>query len=111
MEHIYTCIRLVCHLRRLFPDNVVYNIRSHLKLALDLNGYTNRELLEYIKKDNRYIQIDVNEYLRNKYGKNRCRLDLLKKYQIIHVIQRFNFNILLRRYPKKDDKKKLKNEK
>ena len=100
MEHLNHSIKIVCILRRLFPDNVVYNIRSNLRLAIDLNGYTNEQLINTIKDNITYMLTKkIHKYIQTKYGYNRRKICLLKKYQLIHVIQKFNIHIPIRRHP------------
>ena len=95
MEHLYKSIEIKNYLLNNFPlpDIAVELVINNLKLAIDLNGYTNQMLLEYI---NRYCKQDIKPYLRKKYGKNRNCLEKLKKYQLIHIIQIFNVDIPLR---------------
>ena len=98
MEHLYKSIEIKNYLINNFPlpDIAVELIISNLKLAIDLNGYTNQMLLQYI---NRYCSkdfADIKTYLRKKYGKNRNCLEKLKKYQLINVIQTFNVDIPVR---------------
>ena len=100
MEHLNHSIKIVCILRRLFPDNVVYNIRTNLRLAIDLNGYTNEQLIDTIKDNITYMLTKkIHKYIQTKYGYNRRKICLLKKYQLIHVIQKFNIHIPIRRHP------------
>lgn len=105
MEHLNQSIKIVCILRRLFPDNVVYNIRSILRLAIDLNGYTNNEIIDSITSGTTYtLTTRIHQYLKTKYGYNRRKICLLKRYQLIHVIQKFNIHLPIRRYRLDQDK-------
>ena len=88
MEHINHSIKIVCILRRLFPDNVVYNIRKWLHLAIDLNGYTNIQIMDAIKDNLKSNTSTVNRYIQKKYGYKRRYIHLLKRYQLIHVLQK-----------------------
>lgn len=101
MEHINQSCKIVCVLRRWFPDNVVYKIRSHLKLAIDLNGYSNKELLDAIIQNIVLKRIDIvemNKYIKKKYCGKRNNVRHLKKYQLIHIIQKYNIDIPIKRY-------------
>jgi hypothetical protein len=97
MEHLYKSIAIKNYLICYFPlpDLAVELIINNLKLAIDLNGYTNDMLKNYIMLDFTNT-IELNEYILSKYGKNRRTLSLLKKYQLIHIIQYFNVNIPLK---------------
>jgi len=99
MEHIYKSIEIKNYILTFFPlpDLALELIINNLKLAVDLDGYTNDFLKIYIEK-NLKNKIDLNKYLRKKYGKGRSNLSLLKRYQLIHIIQYYNINIPLRRY-------------
>jgi hypothetical protein len=105
MEHLYKSIDIKNYLICYFPlpDLAIELIIDNLKLAIDLNGYTNIMLKTYIMFNN----INLNEYIRLKYGKNRSNLSLLKKYQLIHIIQHYNIDIPLQPY-KIDELKKFK---
>ena len=98
MEHLYKSIEIKNYLLNNFPlpDIAVELIISNLKLAIDLNGYTNQMLLQYINKYCSKNFADIKTYLRKKYGKNRNSLEKLKKYQLINVIQTFNVDIPVR---------------
>lgn len=99
MEHINQSVKIVCILRRFFPDNVVYNIRSLLRLAIDLNGYTNNEIIDYIRDGTTStLNTKICQYLKHKYGYSRRNIYLLKRYQLIHVVQKFNIYIPICRY-------------
>ena len=99
MEHIYKSIEIKNYILTFFPlpDLALELIINNLKLAVDLNGYTNDFLKIYIV-NNLKKNIDLNKYLHKKYGKGRSSLSLLKKYQLIHIIQYYNIDIPLRRY-------------
>lgn len=97
MEHIYKSIEIRDYLYSFFPlpDLAIDLVIKNLKLAVDLNGYTNEMLKLYIKHHN---IVDLNKYLRKNYGKYRSSLGLLKRYQLIKVIQHFDINIPLKPY-------------
>jgi hypothetical protein len=97
MEHIYKSIEIRDYLYFFFPlpDLAIELIINNLKLAVDLNGYTNEMLKIYIKQ---YKIINLNKYLRKNYGKYRSNLGLLKRYQLIKVIQYFDIPIPLKPY-------------
>tara|TARA_E500000331_G_scaffold341793_1_gene374692 strand:- start:1353 stop:2264 length:912 start_codon:yes stop_codon:yes gene_type:complete len=97
MEHIYTSIDIENELYNIFPPTVVECMRKYLKLAIDLNGYTNKQLREFIYDQK--MNNEINKYVSKKYGKSRSCVSKLKKYQMIHVIQHYNFNIPLLRFP------------
>lgn len=99
MEHIYKSIEIEKCLYEIFPDGVVEIICKYLKLAVDLNGYTNVELKKHIVLSQE-TNAAVNEYVRKKYGKSRSNLSQLKKYQLVHVIQHFNVPIEILRFPR-----------
>ena len=94
MEHIYKSIEIKNYILTFFPlpDLALELIINNLKLAVDLNGYTNDFLKIYIV-NNLKKNIDLNKYLHKKYGKGRSSLSLLKKYQLIHIIQYYNIDI------------------
>ena len=52
MEHIYKSIEIKDYLYYFFPlpDLAIELVINNLKLAVDLNGYTNEMLKLYIKK-------------------------------------------------------------
>ena len=97
MEHLYKSIEIKNYLICFFPlpDLAIELIIKNLKLAVDLNGYTNEMLKLYIKQ---HKIVDVNKYLRKKYGKYRSNLGLLKRYQLIKVIQHFDIPVPLKPY-------------
>jgi hypothetical protein len=97
MEHIYKSIEIKDYLYYFFPlpDLAIELVINNLKLAVDLNGYTNEMLKLYIKK---HKIVDLNKYLRNTYGKYRSNLGLLKRYQLIKVIQYFDIPVPLKPY-------------
>lgn len=97
MEHIYKSIEIKDYLYSFFPlpDLAIELVIKNLKLAVDLNGYTNEILKLYIKH---HKIVDVNNYLRKTYGKYRSSLGLLKRYQLIKVIQYFDIPVLLKPY-------------
>tara|TARA_B110000444_G_C18819268_1_gene586829 strand:- start:168 stop:764 length:597 start_codon:yes stop_codon:yes gene_type:complete len=97
MEHIYKSIEIKDYLYSFFPlpDLAIELVIKNLKLAVDLNGYTNEMLKLYIKQ---HKIVDVNKYLRKKYGKYRSNLGLLKRYQLIKVIQHFDIPVPLKPY-------------
>jgi len=97
MEHIYKSIEIRDYLYSFFPlpDLAIELVIKNLKLAVDLNGYTNEMLKLYIKHHN---IADLNKYLRKNYGKYRSNLSLLKRYQLVKVIQHFDINIPLKPY-------------
>jgi hypothetical protein len=97
MEHIYKSIEIRDYLYSFFPlpDLAIELIINNLKLAVDLNGYTNEMLKLYI---NQHKIVDLNKYLRKTYGKYRSNLSLLKRYQLIKVIQHFNIPVSLKPY-------------
>tara|TARA_B000000477_G_scaffold13704_1_gene11721 strand:+ start:393 stop:989 length:597 start_codon:yes stop_codon:yes gene_type:complete len=97
MEHIYKSIEIRDYLYFFFPlpDLAIELVINNLKLAVDLNGYTNEMLKLYIKQ---YKIVDLNKYLRKTYGKYRSNLGLLKRYQLIKVIQYFNIPVPLKPY-------------
>ena len=97
MEHIYKSIEIKDYLYSFFPlpDLAIELVIKNLKLAVDLNGYTNEILKLYIKHHN---IVDLNKYLRKTYGKYRSNLGLLKRYQLIKVIQHFDIPVLLKPY-------------
>lgn len=97
MEHIYKSIEIKDYLYSFFPlpDLAIELVINNLKLAVDLNGYTNEMLKLYIQQCN---IIDLNKYIRKKYGKYRSNLGLLKKYQLIKVIQHFDIPVPLKPY-------------
>ena len=99
MEHIYKSIEIKNYILTFFPlpDLALELIINNLKLAVDLNGYTNDFLKIYIE-NNVKNKADLNKYLHKKYGKRRSSLRLLKKYQLIHIIQYYNIDIPLKRY-------------
>ena len=99
MEHIYKSIEIKNYILTFFPlpDLALELIINNLKLAVDLNGYTNDLLKKYIE-NNIKDKINLNKYLHKKYGKGRSSLSLLKKYQLIHIIQYYNIDISLKRY-------------
>lgn len=99
MEHIYKSIEIKNYILTFFPlpDLALELIINNLKLAVDLDGYTNDFLKIYIEKKLKN-KIDLNKYLRKKYGKGRSNLSLLKRYQLIHIIQYYSIDIPLRRY-------------
>tara|TARA_B100001778_G_scaffold334972_2_gene350003 strand:+ start:12382 stop:13131 length:750 start_codon:yes stop_codon:yes gene_type:complete len=99
MEHIYKSIEIKNYILTFFPlpDLALELIINNLKLAVDLNGYTNNFLKIYIE-NNVKNKTDLNKYLHKKYGKRRSSLSLLKKYQLIHIIQYYNIDIPLKRY-------------
>ena len=76
MEHIYKSIEIKDYLYSFFPlpDLAIELVIKNLKLAVDLNGYTNEILKLYIKHHN---ILDLNKYLRKTYGKYRSNLGLL----------------------------------
>jgi hypothetical protein len=92
MEHLYNSIKIKDYLIKYFPlPNIPLElIINNLKLAIDLNGYTNENLKYYIKFNFNNNNQKLNLYLKKKYGKYRSNLNLLKKYQLIHNI---NINI------------------
>ena len=109
MEHLYKSIEIKNYLICFFPlpDLAIELIIKDLKLAIDLNGYTNEMLkiyiLNYFSQFHNYIlnyyKVNkLNVYLRKKYGKYRSSLGLLKKFHLIHLIQHFNINIPLKPY-------------
>jgi hypothetical protein len=102
MEHLYNSIKIKDYLIKYFPlPNIPLElIINNLKLAIDLNGYTNENLKYYIKFNFNNNNQKLNLYLKKKYGKYRSNLNLLKKYQLIHIIQYFNINIPIK--PNKD---------
>jgi hypothetical protein len=97
MEHIYKSIEIRNYLYSFFPlpDLAIELVINNLKLAVDLNGYTNEMLKKYIKQ---HKIVDLNQYLRKTYGKYRSNLGLLKRYQLIKVIQYFDILVPLKRY-------------
>lgn len=97
MEHIYKSIEIKDYLYYFFPlpDLAIELVINNLKLAVDLNGYTNEMLKLYIKK---HKIVDLNKYLRKTYGKYRSNLGLLKRYQLIKVIQHFDIPVPLKPY-------------
>ena len=97
MEHIYKSIEIKNYILTFFPlpDLALELIINYLKLAVDLNGYTNNFLKKYIK-NNIKNKIDLNKFLYIKYHKKH--LKLLKKYQLIHIIQYYNIDIPLKKY-------------
>ena len=99
MEHLYQSIEIKNYLICFFPlpDLAIELIIKNLKLAVDLNGYTNEMLKIYIVN---YFKVGnvLNEYLRKNYGKYRSSLGLLKKFHLINVIQHFDINIPLKPY-------------
>tara|TARA_B000000477_G_scaffold8209_1_gene6663 strand:- start:2697 stop:3026 length:330 start_codon:yes stop_codon:yes gene_type:complete len=97
MEHIYKSIEIKDYLYSFFPlpDLAIELVIKNLKLAVDLNGYTNEILKLYIKHHN---IVDLNKYLRKTYGKYRSNLGLLKRYQLIKVIQYFDIPVPLKPY-------------
>ena len=99
MEHLYKSIEIKNYLICFFPlpDLAIELIIKDLKLAIDLNGYTNEILKKYIL-NNLKKRDELNLYIRKKYGKYRSSLGLLKKFHLIHLIQHFNINIPLKRY-------------
>jgi hypothetical protein len=42
--------------------------------------------------------VDLNKYLRKNYGKYRSNLSLLKRYQLVKVIQHFDIPVPLKPY-------------
>lgn len=98
MEHLYFSIKIENVLNDIFPEPAVECIRKYLKLAIDLNGYTNKDLREYIFAEDNNNEINV--YSRRKYGKNRSCVSKLKKYQLIHIIHHFNIDIPILRFPR-----------
>jgi len=99
MEHLYKSIEIKNYLICFFPlpDLAIELIIKNLKLAIDLNGYTNEMLKKYIL-NNFKVRDELNEYLRKKNGKYRSSLGLLKKFHLIHLIQHFNIDIPLKPY-------------
>lgn len=99
MEHLYKSIEIKNYLICFFPlpDLAIELIIKNLKLAIDLNGYTNEMLKIYIL-NNLKKRDELNLYIRKKYGKYRSSLSLLKKFHLIHLIQHFNINIPLKPY-------------
>ena len=97
MEHIYKSIEIKDYLYSFFPlpDLAIELVINNLKLAVDLNGYTNEMLKLYIKQ---HKIVDLNKYLRKNYGKYRSSLGLLKKYQLVKVIQHFDIPVPLKPY-------------
>ena len=87
MEHLYKSIEIKNYLISFFPlpDLAIELIIKNLKLAIDLNGYTNEMLKKYIL-NNFKVRDELNEYLRKKNGKYRSSLGLLKKFHLIHLI-------------------------
>lgn len=98
MEHLYKSITIKNFILEEFPlPNIALDlIIDNLKLAVDLNGYTNKMLYLYIDNHFKKKIETLNTYLYKKYGKNRNRLEKLKKYQLINVIQHFEVDIPLR---------------
>ena len=98
MEHLYKSITIKNFILEEFPlpDIALELIIDNLKLAIDLNGYTNKMLYLYIDNHLKKNIETLNNYLYKKYGKNRNRLEKLKKYQLINVIQHFDVDIPLR---------------
>ena len=104
MYHILHSIKFKQYLYDIlpFPDLAIEIIMYYLKLAVDLNGYTNFDLKTYIIHYNFNNNIDT--YLFNKYKK----IYNAKKYQLIDSIQKFNipiellpfdkFNLLYKQY-------------
>jgi len=97
MEHLYKSIEIKNYLYSFFPlpDLAIELVIKNLKLAVDLNGYTNEMLKLYIKQ---HKIVDLNKYLRKNYGKYRSSLGLLKKYQLVKVIQHFDILVPLKPY-------------
>ena len=99
MEHLYKSIEIKNYLICFFPlpDLAIELIIKDLKLAIDLNGYTNEMLKIYILN---YFKVrdELNVYLRKKYGKYRSNLGLLKKFHLIHLIQHFDIPVPLKPY-------------
>ena len=97
MEHIYKSIDIKNYLICYFPlpDLAIEIIINNLKLAIDLNGYTNDNLKTYIMFNQKNSK-ELNCYIRSKYGKYRSNLSVLKKYQLIHLIHNYNINIPLK---------------
>ena len=105
MYHILHSIKFKQYLYDIlpFPDLAIEIIMYYLKLAVDLNGYTNFDLKTYIIDYNFNNNIDT--YLFNKYKK---KIYNSKKYQLIDSIQKFNipiellpfdkFNLLYKQY-------------
>lgn len=89
-DKLYSSIQIVCALKRIFPELVVQKIRNYAKLAIDLNGYTVEELIDSIRE-----RVKVSEYTYKKYKRYYYNL---KRYQVIHVLQKFNIDIPILRY-------------
>ena len=91
-EKLYSSIQIVCALKRVFPELVVEKIRNYTKLAVDLKGYTLKELKNHVNNEENVYYIE--EYIVNKY---RNTLYFLKREQVIKIIQKFNIDIPLYR--------------
>lgn len=92
-EKYYSSIQIVCALKRVFPDLVVDKIRKYTKLAIDLNGYTLKELKNYVYQKSLNMS-HIERYTKKKY---RCMFYYLKRDQTIAVIQKFKIDIPLLR--------------
>ena len=91
-ENLYSSIQIVCTLKRVFPDLVVQKIRNYAKLAIDLNGYTLKELKTFVYEKYHYnIKIVIiHNYAKEKY---KCPFNKLNRVQVIDVIQKINVEI------------------
>ena len=91
-ENLYSSIQIVCALKRVFPELVVQKIRKYAKMAIDLNGYTLKELKTFVyKKYHNNIKIVIiHNYAKEKY---KCPFNKLNRTKVIDVIQKTNLEI------------------